>query len=291
MDKEASILSDVPCHLGEGPTYDPSIDTLWWFDIAESKLLEQRLSESGTKIHDLPMMASALAIIDGDRHLLVTEKGLYIRSTANGAMTLYKELESDNAATRSNDARVHPCGAFWIGTMGKKAERKAGAIYWLFRGELRLLFPEISIPNSICFSPDGKTAYFADTAKNLLWRTACDPATGLPEGEPQLLLDHRGKPGGIDGSVVDAGGTIWNARWGSGRVDSYSPEGRHIRSIPVPARQPSCPVFVGKDAGRLAVTSAWEGMDEAARAADPDGGKTFLLDIAVKGRVEPRVVL
>ena len=42
-----------------------------------------------------------------------------------------------------------------MGTMGKSAERRAGAIYWHFRGETRLLYPGISIPNSICFSPGG----------------------------------------------------------------------------------------------------------------------------------------
>jgi hypothetical protein len=32
-------------------------------------------------------------------------------------------------------------------------------------------------------------------------------------------------------------------------------------------------------------------MDEAARAADPDHGRTFLLDVGAMGRPEPRVRL
>jgi sugar lactone lactonase YvrE len=287
----ATVLSPVSCHLGEGPTYDPASDTLWWFDIVEKKLLEQRLSGGETRIHELPFMASALAAVDDKRQLVVAENGLHIRDIASGSLTLYRALEADNPVTRSNDARVHPCGAFWIGTMGKNAERGAGAVYWLFRGEIRPLFPEITIPNSICFSTDGASACFADTRKNLLWRVDCDPATGLPKGEPKILLDHRGKPGGIDGSVMDAEGVIWNARWGAGSLDAYAPDGRHIRSVAVPARQPSCPAFVGADAGRIAVTSAWQGLDEAARTADPQAGQTFLLPIEVKGRFEPRVLL
>lgn len=291
MSEAVKILSSVQCHLGEGPTYDPATETLWWFDIVEKKLLEQPLSGGDTIVHDLPFMASALAVIDGERQLLVSENGLHIRDRGSGLLTLYKELEAADPATRSNDARVHPCGAFWIGTMGKQAEREAGAIYWLFRGELRLLFPRVTIPNSICFSPDGRTAYFADTGRNLLWRTECDPATGLPHGEPQILLDHRGKAGGIDGSVVDAEGAIWNARWGSARVDAYAPDGRHLRSIAMPARQTSCPAFAGAGAASLAVTSAWQGMDDAARKADPDAGKTFLVDLGLKGRFESKVAL
>ena len=56
----------------------------------------------------------------------------------------------------------------------------------------------------------------------------------------------------------------------------------------VPARQSSCPAFVGPDLSRLLVTSAWQGMDEAARAADPDHGRTFVLDVAARGRAGAR---
>src|SRR5690606_13043026 len=139
-------------------------------------------------------------------------------------------IEADNPATRSNDARVHPCGALWVGTMGRKAETGAGSIYWYREGEVRRLFGDITITNSICFSPDGSVAYFADTRRNLVWRVACDPATGLPVGEPSVLIDHAGQPGGIDGSVCDAEGTIWNARWGTGTLDAYDASGRPVRS-------------------------------------------------------------
>src|SRR3546814_7772698 len=75
---------------------------------------------------------------------------------ASGRLSLHAALEADNLATRSNDGRVHPCGALWIGTMGKRAETGAGSLYWFFRGELRRLFSGISIINSIAFSPDGR---------------------------------------------------------------------------------------------------------------------------------------
>lgn len=291
MDEEVSILSDIRCHLGEGPTYDPATDTLFWFDILERKLLEKHFPDGETRVHDLPLMASALAVVDARRQVLVTETGLHVRDVATGRLTLHTALEADNPATRSNDSRVHPCGALWIGTMGKKAEREAGAIYWFFRGEIRKLYPGISIPNSICFSPDGSVTYFADTKLNLAWRVPCNPETGLPTGDPQIFLDYRGRSGGIDGSVVDAEGVVWNAYWGGGRVDAYSPEGKLLRSVAVPATQSSCPAFVGPEATRIAVTSAWEGMDEAARQADPEAGKTFLLPAKVRGRFEPRVLL
>jgi sugar lactone lactonase len=285
-----SILSAERCHLGEGPTYDAATDTAWWFDILERRLFEAHLGNGQIRSHLLGRMASALGRIDAKRQLIAAEDGLYIRSVANGSMTLFRPLESDNRFTRSNDARVHPSGTFWIGTMGRKAEAGAGAIYALYRGEISQLFPRISIPNAICFSPDGALGYFADTATNVLYRVVLDPATGLPCGTPEKLLQHRGV-GGLDGAVVDADGRIWNARWGAGCVDVYSPQGQHLRCLRVPARQASCPAFVGSDLSRLLVTSASQDMDEAARDIDPEHGRTFLMEVAAHGRPEPDVKL
>jgi sugar lactone lactonase YvrE len=286
-----SIFSDVACRLGEGPTYDPARDTLFWFDIVGGKLLEKRSVAGATTVHDLPLMASALAVIDGDRQLVATETGLHVRDARTGALALHTPIEADDPTTRSNDARVHPCGALWVGTMGKTQAPKAGSIYWFFRGELRRILPDITIPNSICFSADGAAAFFADTRKNILFRLDCDPANGLPTGEPRVFVDKRGKKGGIDGSVMDADGVLWNASWGAACVDAYGPDGALLRSVGLPASQTSCPAFVGPKADRLVVTSAWEGMDEAARAGDPEAGKTFLIDLPVKGRFEPKVLI
>jgi sugar lactone lactonase len=285
-----AVLSAEHCHLGEGPSYDLTSDTAWWFDIREGKLFEAHLGSRSIRVHALGRMASALGRVDAERQLIVAEDGLYIRTLADGAMTLFLPLEADNPGTRSNDCRVHQSGTFWIGTMGRKAEPGAGAIYALHGGKISTLFPGITIPNSICFSPDGATGYFADTARAVLYSVRLDPATGLPRGEAELLLRHTGT-GGLDGSVCDADGQIWNACWGGSRIDVYSPQGERLRSLRVPARQASCPAFVGPDLSRLLVTSAWQDMDGAARAADPQAGCTFLLEASARGRAEPDVKL
>ena len=59
-----SILSEERCHLGEGPTYDATTDTAWWFDILEGRLFEARLASGQINMHQLGRMASALACID-----------------------------------------------------------------------------------------------------------------------------------------------------------------------------------------------------------------------------------
>ena len=288
---EVSVFSEHVCELGEGPSYDPATDTLFWFDIVHGHLLEQKLSGGAVKVNELGQMASAIAVIDEGRQLIATETGLHVRDVASGKLTLHTPLEADNSVTRSNDARVHPCGAFWVGTMGKKEEKGAGSIYWFFKGELRRLFSGITVSNSICFSQDGTIAYYTDTSTGLLMRVGCDPSTGLPSGEARVFVDHRSAKGYIDGSVLDRDGILWNACWGGAVVKAYGPDGKLVRTVEMPVTQPSCPAFVGKAADRLAVTSAWSGKDKKQRAEDPQAGKTFLLDIPVKGLFEPRVLI
>ena len=288
---EVSVFSDHICQLGEGPSYDPATDALFWFDIVNGQLLEKQLSGGATKVHELGQMASAIAIIGDKRQLIATETGLHVRDVSTGKLTLHTPIEADNALTRSNDSRVHPCGAFWVGTMAKNEGKGAGSIYWFFKGELRTLYTGITVSNSICFSQDGAIAYYTDTATGLLMRVACDPATGLPVGESKVFVDHRSSKGYVDGSVVDRDGVLWNAVWGGKAVKAYAPDGTLLREIPMPATQSSCPAFVGFKADRLAVTSAWKGKDDKQRKLDPQAGMTFLLDIPVNGRFEPRVLI
>ncbi|MDK1384527.1 SMP-30/gluconolactonase/LRE family protein [Sinorhizobium sp. 8-89] len=284
------ILCNLDSALGEGPTFDPGSGTVWWFNITGQELHELHIESGRKTVHPLPFLGSVLAVIDPARQLIASDQGLFLRDTKSGKLSPFALLE-DSPVNRSNDGRVHPSGALWIGTMGRGAEKHSGSIYHVAGNRVTKLYGNISIPNAICFSPDGATAYFADTDVNHLMRVDIDPATALPTGDAVVLADESSSPGGLDGAVCDADGLIWNARWGAGSVDVYKPDGQKIARYAVPATQPSCPAFFGAKADRLLVTSAWQGMDGTARAADPDAGKTFDLGIEVKGRFEPAFLL
>ena len=288
-DPSIRVLDQTRCHLGEGPSYDPATDTAWWVDILECRLFERPLdAQAGpARMHALPKMVSDVAAIDSGRQLLSAEDGLYIRTVRDGRLSLFCPLEAEDAGTRSNDGRVHPSGALWIGTMGRDAEAGRGAIYHVAGTRVTRLFAGLTIPNGIAFSPDGATGYFVDTDEGILRRVALDPATGLPVAEPQTHYDHSDGEGGIDGAAVDEEGLIWTARFGGACLDAYSPAGERVRTLPVPVRQPTCPTFAGRGLDRLLVTSAYEGMGEAECAADPEHGRTLLVDPGVRGLLEP----
>ncbi len=282
-DFDGTILDETNLILGEGPTYDPATDTAWWFSILACELHELVLSSGVKRVHPLPAMGSVLGRIDADRQIIATENGLYLREIASGKMTLVTPIEAGRSDTRSNDGRIHPSGALWVGTMSKHDVSGAGAIYHVLRGEVTVIVPKISIPNGICFSPDGTVGYWVDSMVNHYMRVPLDPATGMPTGEPQIFSDESGHAGVVDGSVCDANGTIYNARWEAGEVHVYQPDGRKTDIYKVPAMQATCPAFIGANADRLLVTSAWQGLSEAQRKQDSLAGATFELGIKVNG--------
>lgn len=286
---KVSVLSDHACHLGEGPSWHPGRAQAFWFDILERQFLQMGLDDVGPRIHALPFHATVAARVDNDRHLLASDAGLHLRSIDTGALTELHPFWDENPGTRSNDGAVHPSGALWISTMSWQFEAGFGRIWWYRAGELRLIVDGLAIPNAISFSPDGRIAYFSDTPEHVIYRVAVDPATGLPSGDRQLFC--RVKGGGPDGATVDADGLLWNARWGGNAVDAYDPDGHLVTTISLPARQVSCPAFAGPALDRLVVTSAFEGYDAEKRAAEPEAGRTYLIDGPFHGLPEPAVLI
>jgi len=111
----------------------------------------------------------------------------------------------------------------------------------------------IRVPNSIAWSPDGGTMYFADSPHHKIWAFDYDADAGRFSNERLFAAPHPGFP---DGSCVDADGCLWNAEWGASRVVRYTPAGKVDRVVEVPATNPTCCAFGGSELGTLYITSA-----------------------------------
>ena len=137
------IYSDTVCELGEGPLWHPWEEALYWFDILGSRLY--RRDAQGERHWQFDRHVSAAGWVESGKLLIASERDLFLFDTETGSEEHVVDLEAENAVTRSNDGRADPWGGFWIGTMGKAAEPKAGAIYRFFKGELRKLYGDITI--------------------------------------------------------------------------------------------------------------------------------------------------
>ena len=283
------LFDPRPCALGEGPLWHPLRAQLFWFDIEGRALLTR--DGDGAKIWRFDDPVSAAGWIDADTLLVASARALLRFDLVSGRHEAVAALEADDPVTRSNDGRADPWGGFWIGTMGRGLEPGAGAIWRYFRGELRRLHAGVTIPNALCFAPDGRTVYFTDTPTRVVLRQRLAEADGWPVGAPEPFLDLRADGLNPDGAVVDADGRLWLAQWGAGRVAVHGPDGRLLDAAPLPAPHVSCPAFGGQDLATLHVTTAREDMTAEALAAHPLAGATFAIDVAARGQAEHRVAL
>ncbi|WP_170418708.1 SMP-30/gluconolactonase/LRE family protein [Ruegeria atlantica] len=283
------VFDDRPCELGEGPLWHPDRKQLFWFDIVNKRLMTRTKGEQHS--WQFSEHVSTAGWVDRDTLLMASETGLWRFGLDSGQKDLIASLEADNPVTRSNDGRADPWGGFWIGTMGKNAEQRAGAIYRYWRGELRQLVPDVTISNAICFAPDKSCVYYTDTVTLQVMRWSLDPETGWPEGTSQVFLDLRADGRYPDGAVVDADGNIWIAQWGANRVASYDPNGQFRHAVSFQAAHTSCPAFGGEDLTTLFCTTARQGLDAKTVQSQPTNGMTFGTLDAGKGQAEYRVLL
>jgi sugar lactone lactonase YvrE len=279
-----TAYDDRICQLGEGPLWHPMRAQLYWFDILSKRLLTV---ENGQMHHwQFDEHVSAAGWVDRDTLLIASETALFRFDVTNGARDDVIALEANNPVTRSNDGRADPWGGFWIGTMGKNAEDKAGAIYRYFEGQLERLYSDITISNAICFSPDKTLAYYCDTPTKQIMKQNLD-ARGWPVGAPAVFVDLKAQSLNPDGAVVDAAGCLWNAQWDAYQVARYSPQGEFMSAITLPAQQVTCPAFGGADFATLFATSAAVDLPHD-RAGQ---GLTFAVDQPVQGLAEYQVCL
>lgn len=278
------------CILGEGPLWHPLRDQLFWFDIPVGRLHACDEYGDSYQFWDFGEPASAAGWVDENKLIVATASGLQNFDIESGNWSKIADLEANDPITRSNDGRTGPDGAFWIGTMGRQLEPRAGAYYRFKNQALTQLFDQVSIPNATCFSPDGKMTYLADTRRQIIWRWPLDE-TGNPIGEREVHINLREENLNPDGAVCDAEGFLWNAQWGASRVARYAPTGELDQIIELPVTQPTCPAFGGTGLKTLFITSASENLSPEALKKEPDAGKIIAIRLDIPGIQEHRATL
>jgi len=281
---QAEIAVEAANELGEGVVWDAARGEVLWTDIIGRAFWSFYPATRRFAKLDLPERLACFAPLGGASILAGFASGLARFDLASGARAPLAAIEEDLATTRLNDGKRDRAGRLVFGTMDEASQRRPLGHVWLYDGETapRILFGGVLISNSIAFSPDGRLMYFADTPLKKILVFDYD----LDEGQVsnRRIFAEVGPEGGFpDGSTVDADGCLWNAEWGGARVVRYRPDGRVDRVIPMPASQVTCCAFGGDDFSTLFVTSARNGLSDAALAAEPHAGALFAVNAGARG--------
>jgi len=280
----------VDCHnaLGEGVTWCPRRRVLWWVDVLAGVVHEWDPSVGRHIAYPTPFRrVGSLALGQQSGLALAPERGLFAWEPGSGATRLLVEVEADRPANRLNDGRCDRAGRFWVGSMHDSQFVPEGSLYRI-GGDLRSACVErdIVIPNSIAFSPDDRTFYFADTRRYAIWAYDFQLSEGVITNR-RLFVDFGRGPGRPDGSCVDADGCLWNATYAGGQIVRYRPDGRVDRVIDLPVSHPTCCCFGGADLDVMFVTSARFPLDAHQQTAEPLAGSMLAFRPGVRGLPEP----
>jgi L-arabinonolactonase len=276
--------------LGEGISWEPVGERVWWTDIQERKLFRYDPLTRALESFELPERLGSFGFVEGcDKIVGAFESGFAFYHPESGRIDWVVRPVHEARNMRFNDGRVDRQGRFWAGSMVEGEGEPKGKLYCLHGSTAEIYLTGIAISNSICFSADGNHLYFADTPRRTILRYDID-AANVAIGNRQVFAQT---PQGAfpDGSNIDAEGHLWNAHWGAGRVVRYAPDGSISGEIDIPTMQPTCITFGGENLDLLFVSSARQHMSEETLASQPHAGDVFVYQLDVKGLTDARFAL
>ncbi len=293
MEKEPVCLVPAGDRCGEGAVWSADERALYWTDINRFLIHRFRPADGCVRswLFDEPVVALALTTRSGQM-LVALGSQLILWRPATDERTAQGFSLPGSPMVRLNDGRADPDGRFWIGSMRNNVAPNGDALPAggtdgvLYRvsatGEAESFRTGIGISNTLCWSPDRRTFYFADTLANAIRAYDYNGPAGEISNERPFFCDFsRGAP---DGSAIDARGYLWNCRYGGGCIVRITPSGQVDRVVEMPVSNITTCTFGGADLKTLFITTAAEPGERLS-------GSLFALATDVPGLPENRVHL
>jgi sugar lactone lactonase YvrE len=282
---EVRLIADTRDELGEGPVLVARENALRWVDIFGKRWHRYDLGSGALSTIPLSEGLTAFSPRKSGGFVGTFESGFAFFSDDAREISWLHRPEAAFNDNRLNDGGTDPKGRFLAGSMNKAGGGSTGSLYRLDADRrLAVLKSGIGISNTIAFSPDGRTLYFADTAAGDLGAYAYDPETGTL-GARKPFAVPADVPGYPDGSAVDSEGYLWNARWDGGCVVRFAPDGRVDRIVKLPVQRPTCCAFGPAGSTMLYITSA--AFELRGDASQPWAGGLLAIDAGVTGVPRP----
>jgi gluconolactonase len=239
-------------HVGtswaEGPAWNGVGKYLVWSDIPADAQMRWIEDDARVTTFRNPSGFSNGNTFDYEGRQLSCEHGgrRVVRYEANGAVTVIADKFQGKRLNSPNDVVVHPDGGVWFtdpsyGIRGNYEGFKADsetkeAVYRADpkTGQVEKVVDQVDQPNGLCFSPDYKKLYVADTGMSRDIKSFDVDGRALRNGKRHVQLDipGTGAPSAADGMRCDADGNIWaGARPG---VQIIAPNGDRIGMIRLP---------------------------------------------------------
>ena len=250
----------------EGPAWNGVGRYLLWSDIPNNLQLRWLEEDGHVSVYRNPSGNSNGNTFDFQGRQISCQHGprKVVRYEHNGTVTVLAESFEGESLNAPNDAVVHPNGNIFFtdpgygalmnyeghrATTGSPQPYQKEAVYCIDAGtgKLAKLTDEIYKPNGLCFSPDYKKLYVADTGASHYAEAPRDiKVWDVVDGKKltnrsiftSMTLDGFEQAGFADGIRADLDGNVWaSAGWvgdGYDGVHIFAPDGTRIGQILLP---------------------------------------------------------
>lgn len=248
------------------------------FDLSIRTLVKKRLS--------LHPPLGGLCKRSADGYLVIDGNAVHAMSPALEISNESWPAHNDFLTAPPNDVCVAPDGRLLVTTADRRETEPTGGLYTLGNGGDWCRFEGgLTVGNGPAIAPDGRTLYFVDSPKGVIY--ACrfnrDPFSIEHRRVFARVPESEGHP---DGLAVDSEGCLWSARWGGGAIVRYSPIGKILEQVAVPARYVTSCAFGGDGLRTLFITTASPRVAGDSTRSDA-GGHLFQMDVSVPGTTLP----
>jgi sugar lactone lactonase YvrE len=288
-DSAIELRVDCRNELGETPVWCAAASTLYWIDvIASGRVFFWQTRADAVDFWEFPELVTGIDLMDDGGVLVRGTSDIGRFDVATRRRQQLFALPDGSGSSRFNDGHCDRAGRLWVGTMPNNFMAGAsgiaaptGQIWCIGDGKASAIDAQLGCPNAICWSPDYRTFYIADSGNGWLYAHPFDEDTGtLMQRRPFFFSDALGIP---DGAAVDQEGYIWNARWGASMLIRLSPTGQLDRTVRLPVSRPTACCFGDDDLRTLYITTARYGLSSQQLATEPLAGGVFSLRVDVAG--------
>jgi sugar lactone lactonase YvrE len=299
-------VTTQPNALGESPFWHPQEQMLYWVDIPGRQILRANIYMGTVETWDMPSEPGCIAPASRGGLVIALRHGIFRAAQWRGPLQALGALDYDPAKMRANDGKCDALGRFWVGTLDEGKTAHNAALYSI---DCRNGHPQlarktdpatlpVTTANGLCWSPDARTLYWADTHRHTvhawdfdLQSNALSKHRSFAQFDPKpagwdssdLSPANGGYRGRPDGAAVDAQGNYFVAMFEGRRICQFAPNGTLLAEIATPAQCPTMPCFGGEDLKTLFITTARHGRSAAELAAFPLSGCVFSMRVAVPG--------
>lgn len=288
-------IPGVSTIVGESPVWDASIGALWFIDIVAGTVHRLGAGDA-VDTWEAPASPGAVAPIGDGRAVVALEEGFTVLDPADGGFAPVVPIDP-GAGARVSEGKIDRLGRLVVMTSDRAFRSPIGRILRREHdGSVTVLREGIALGNSLCWSLDGRTMYYADSLIGTLYAADYDPDGGL-SGE-RVVFTSDDPSIFPDGATVDAEDHLWVVLHGSAQIARFAPDGRIVDRVDLPSPMITSLTFAGDDADILYATSAdparVPGLPEerAHDWGDIERGILYrVVGLGVRGVPEPLAVL